>query len=234
MSTSDDAGYSSKLRSSTRLSQEAQETGRERSRSRPDSRWGSRDSRRGRPPDEGSGDDAKNNTTGHRQSTPTDRVDSPVRKEEAEQPPPWSGSPRRQLSLAPGERSQLASPRSTEHHRRHLDSRRSTEHNRQSFRGRSIHADTHSALAFEVARAKRALNDAKLTVLRREARRCRHDEDGVQAKAVVREAALVLERARRALALSAASTAAGATAPPSPPAHPLGVPRGHHPGTTPS
>ena len=102
MSTSDDAGYSGRLRSSTRANQEVQETGRERSRSRPDSRSASRDSRRGGPPDEGSGDDTKDNTRGHRQSTPTDRVDSPVRKEEAEQPPPGSETSRRQLSPARG------------------------------------------------------------------------------------------------------------------------------------
>ena len=88
MSTSDDAGYSGRLRSSTRPNQEAQTAGGERLRSRPDSCLGSRDSRRGGPPDEGSGYDNKNNTIGHHQGTPTDRVDSPARKEEAEQSPP--------------------------------------------------------------------------------------------------------------------------------------------------
>ena len=76
---------------------------------------------RGRLPDEGSGDDTKDNTRRRRQGTPTDRVDSPVRKKEAEQPPPGSKAPRCQLSPVLGERLQVASPRSTENHRRHLD-----------------------------------------------------------------------------------------------------------------
>ena len=59
----------------------------------------------------------------------------------------------------------MASPRSTEHHHRHLDSVRSTEHHPQSPRDGRIHADTHSALAFELARAQRAFNDEQATVL---------------------------------------------------------------------
>ena len=98
-----------------------------------------------------------------------DPVDSPVRKEKAAQPPPCSGASRRQLSPVPRERHQLASPRSIEHHCRHLGSPRSTEHHPQSSRDRSIHADTRSALASEVARAKRAFEVAKATILRREA-----------------------------------------------------------------
>ena len=47
---------------------------------------------------------------GHRQDKLTDWVDSPVRKEIAEQPSPGSGA-RRQLSPAPGEHHQVASPR---------------------------------------------------------------------------------------------------------------------------
>ena len=175
------------------------------------------------PLDEGSGDDTKDNTRGRRQGAPTDWVDSPVRKEEAEQPPPGSGASGRQLSPAPGKRLKLASPRSTEHHHRHLDSPCSTEHHhrhldspcstehhRQSSRDRNTHTNNHSALASEVALAQQALNDAKVNVLRREAcrRRRGHDEDAKQAKAAAREASLVLERARRALAAATGATAA--------------------------
>ena len=165
------AGYSGRLRSHTRPNQEAQETGRERSRSRRGSRSGSRYSRRGGPLDEGSGDGTKDNTREHRQGTPTDRVDSPVRKEDAEQPPPGGGESRRQLLPALGERLQLTSQRSTEHHRRHLDSPRSTEYHPQSSRDRSIHANTRLALASAGARVERAYESAQATVLRREARR---------------------------------------------------------------
>ena len=150
------------------------------------------------------------NTRGHRQGEQTDRVDSPICKEEAEQPPPGSGASRRQLSPAPWERLQLASPRSTEHHP-------------QSSRDRSTHADTRSALASEVARAKRAYEAAQATALRRKARRQRHKEGIELSKDAAREASRLVGRAQRSLAISAASSAAGATAPSSHPARPLGV-----------
>ena len=111
MSTSDDARYSGRLRSSSRPNREAQETGMERLRPRSDSCLESRDSRWEGRPDEGSGDDAQDNTRGHRQDTLTDQGDSPVRKEKAEQPSPGSGASRRQLWPAPGERHEGASPR---------------------------------------------------------------------------------------------------------------------------
>ena len=131
MSTSDDAGYSGRLRSSTRPIQEAQGEGRERSRSR--------ESRRGGLRDENPDDDSDTNTS-HPQGTPTDRIDSPVQEEEAEKPLPGAGASRRQISPASRERHQLTSSHSTEHHRRHLDSPRSTERLSQSFGDQGTHA----------------------------------------------------------------------------------------------
>ena len=86
MSTSDDAGYSGRLRSSTCPIQEAQGEGRERSRSR--------DSRRGGRRDENLDDDSDSNTN-QLQGTPTDRLDSPVHEGEAEKPLPGAGISRR-------------------------------------------------------------------------------------------------------------------------------------------
>ena len=78
-------------------------------------------------------------------------------------------------------------------------------------------------LASEVTRAKRAFKAAQATVLRREARRQRHEKDIESAKDAAREESLVVERTRRALALSATSTAEGAATALAPPARPLDV-----------
>ena len=187
MSTSDDAGYSGTLRSSTRLNQETQGKGREGSRSR--------DSRRGGPPDENPGDDSDTNTSGHAQGIPTVLVDSLVHVEEAGKPPPGAGASRRQVSPASGEHHDLTSSQSTEHHRRHLDSTRSTERLRQSSGDRGTRVGP-SESESEITRAQRALDDASATLHRREKRRRRHDKDVEQAKTTAREAFLVLERAR--------------------------------------
>ena len=119
MSTSDDAGYSDRLRCSTRANQEAVGGRRERSTSL--------DSRRGRPPEENTDDNSDTSTCGHAQCTPTDRVDLPVHEEEVEKPLPGLGTSRRQVLPVAGGRHHLTSPHSTEHHRHHLDSPRSTE-----------------------------------------------------------------------------------------------------------
>ena len=77
MSTSDEAGYSGRLQSSTRPIQEAQGEGRQRSRSR--------ESRRGEYRNENDDDNDSDNTS-QPQGTPTDGLDLPVYKEEAENP----------------------------------------------------------------------------------------------------------------------------------------------------
>ena len=129
MSTSEEAGYSGRLRSSTHPNLDAHETGRARSRSR--------DSRRGGAPEVCSGDETENGTPYFHPDPPTKRVDSAVRaKEKMDQPPPDSGASRRQPSPAPGERHQLPPPRSTGHHRRNVRSPRSTERYPQSSRDR--------------------------------------------------------------------------------------------------
>ena len=210
------------LSSTTRPNLDAHETGSARSRSC--------DSRNGEPPAEGSGDETEGGPPDHHPDPPAKRVDSPVRAaKEADQPPPDSGAGC-QLSPAPGEHHQLASPRSTGHHRRHLGSPLSAERHPQRSRDRSTHAGP-SNLAYAAARAQRALDDANQTIIRREARRYRFDEDIEQAKTAARGESLVVERAHQALAQSVASAAAGATAPPSPPARPLSVAsQGSRPG----
>ena len=217
MSTSEGAGYSGRLRSSTRPIREVQGEERERSRFR--------ESRRGGQRDENLDDDSDTNTS-HAQGTPTDRLDSPVHEEEAEKPLPSAVASRRQVSPASRERHKLTSSHSTEHHRRHLDSPHSTERLSQSFGDQGTHAGP-SDPASEISRAQRALDDANATLHRREERR-RHDEERRrcedealdQARAAAREASRAVERARLAIALSATSTAARATPPP---ARPLGV-----------
>ena len=67
------------------------------------------------------------------------------------------------------------------------------------------------------------LEDARQTILRREARRRRYDEAIEQAKNAAREASVVAERAYQALIHSAASAAAGATAVPSSSTRPQSV-----------
>ena len=122
-----------RLWSSTRPNLDAHETGRARSRSR--------DSRRGEPPEAGSGDETEDGPPYHHPDPPTKRVDSPVRAEKkTDQPPPDSGASRRQLSPAPGESHQTPPPRSTGHHRRHLGSPRPAECHPQSSRDRGAHA----------------------------------------------------------------------------------------------
>ena len=92
-----------RLKSSTRPNLNARETGRARSRSR--------DSRRGKSPEVGSGDETEDEPPYYHPGPPTKRVDSPVRAEnKTDQPPPDSGASRRPLSLAPGERHQLPPP----------------------------------------------------------------------------------------------------------------------------
>ena len=193
MSTSDGAGYSGRLRSSTRPIQKAQGKGRERSRSRESRRGGQRDENL---------DDDSDIITSHPQGTPTGRLDWPVHEEEAEKPLPGAGAYRRQISPASKEHHQLTSSQSTEHHRRHLDSPRSTERLHQSFGDQGTHAGP-SDSASEISRAQRALDDANTTLHRREERR-RHDaklrrrEDEAldQARAAARGASCAVERAR--------------------------------------
>ena len=112
----------------------------------------SRDSRPRKTSGRGLSDDTKDNTRGHRPYTPTDRVNSPGRKEQAEQPLPDSSASRRHLLPAPGERHQLDSPLLTEHHLRHLGSPRSTECHPLSSHDRGAHGGP-SDLDAEVARA---------------------------------------------------------------------------------
>ena len=120
VSTSEEAGYLGRLRSSTRPKLDDRETGRARSRSR--------DLRMGEPPEGRSGGEPENGPSGHHPGSPTKRINSPVRAaEKANQPPPGSGRSRRQFSPAPREPHQLASPRSTEDHRRHIGYPRLTE-----------------------------------------------------------------------------------------------------------
>ena len=212
MSTSDDAGYSGRLRFSTRPIQEAQGEGRERLRSR-ESRRGGRDENL---------DDDSDPSTSQLQGTPTDRLDSPVHEQEAEKPLPGAGTSRRQIFPASRKRHQLSS----EHHRGHLTSPRSTERLPQSFGDRRSHAGPSDSES-EISRAKRALEEANATLHRREERR-RHDDERRrredqaldQARAAARDASRAVERAHQAIALSATSTPARAT--PSPP-RPLGV-----------
>ena len=176
-------------------------------------------------PEEGSGGEPEDGQPDNHPGSPIKRVDSPVRAEmEADQPPPESTASRLQLSPAPRKRHQLASPRSTEHHHRHLGSPRSTELHPQSSRDRGAHADP-SDLASEAKRGQRALEDANQTRSRREARRLLFDEDIEQAKNAAREASVVAERARahQAPPQSVASTAKGATAAPSPSTRSQGV-----------
>ena len=146
-----------------------------------------------------------------------------MRKEETEQSPPDLGASRRQPSPAPGGRHQLASPRSTEHHRGRLGSPRPTESHPQSSRDRGTHAGTHSDLVSAAAWAKRAFKDAQETIRRRNARRRRHEDDIELAKNAAQETPLAMERTQRAVVLSAALAAARATVAPSPPVRPLGV-----------
>ena len=126
-STSGEAGYSDRLRSSTRPNLDYRETGTARSRSSDSRRWGT------------FGGGFCGRARGRATRPPPGLItshwnDLPVRAEkEADQPPPESGASRRQLSPAPGKRHQLASPRPTGHHRRHLGSTRSTECHPQSY-----------------------------------------------------------------------------------------------------
>ena len=92
-----------RLRSSTHSNLDAHETGRARSRSG--------DSRRGEPPENGSGDETEDAAPYLHPDPPTKRVDSPIRTEKkTDQPPPDSGESRRLLSLAPREHHQLPPP----------------------------------------------------------------------------------------------------------------------------
>ena len=113
-------------------------------------------------------------------------------------------------------------PRSTGDHRRPLGSPRSTERLHQSSRDRGTHAGPVD-LAYAVARAQRALDDANQKVLRREARRRRFDGDIEQAKTAAREGSLVVKRAQQTLTQFVASAAARTTAAPSPSMRPQGV-----------
>ena len=210
MPTSDDAGYSGRLRSSTRPILEAQGEGRERSRSCHSRRGGRAENL----------DDDSDSNTSQQHGTPTDHLDSPV--DEAEKLLPGAETLRRQISPASREHLQLSS----EHHLRHLTSPRSTERLPQSYGDQRSHAGPSDSDS-EISRAQRALDEANATLLRREERRRldderRHREDHAldQARAVAREASRAVERARQAVALSATSTPARAT--PSP-ARPLGV-----------
>ena len=205
-----------RLRPSTRPNLDGHEKGKARSRRR--------DSRRGEPPEAGCGDETEDGPPCHHPDPPTQRVDSPVRADnKTDQPPPDSGASRRQLSPARGSATSCPPPpRSTGHHRRHLGSPHSAERHPQSSRDRGVHAGPLD-LAYAAARAQRALDDANQTILRREARRRRFDEDFEQAKTAAWEASLVVKREQQALAQSVASPAAAATAAPSPWTCPQGV-----------
>ena len=210
MSTSDDAGYSGRLRSSTRPIQEAQGEGRECSKSRK-LRQGGRVKNL---------DDDSDSNTSQQHGTPTDHLDSPI--DEAEKLLPVAETSRRQISPASRDHLQLSS----EHHRRHLTSPRSTERLPQSYGDQRSHAGP-SDPESELSRAQRALDEANAAMLQREERR-RHDgerrrrEDQAldQARAAACETSRAVERARQAIALSATSPLVRAT--PSP-ARPLGV-----------
>ena len=201
MSTSDDAVYSGRLPSPTRPIQEAQGEGRERSRSG-ELRRGGRD--------ENLGDDSDSNTS-RQQATPTDRLDSPV--DEAEKLLSGAKASRRQMSQVSREHHQLSS----EHHRRHLTSPRSTERLLQSYEDQRSHGGPSDSES-DLSRARRVLDEANATLLRREERR-RHDDERRrredqaldQARAAAREASRAVERARHAIALPATSTPARAT-----------------------
>ena len=120
MSTSNDAGYSGRLRSSTRPNQEAQETGRERSRSRPDSRSGSRtrerEDLRTRAPATIPRATPGGTARAHQPTGSTRRF---ARRKQNNLRQAWG--PLGASSHQPGERLPLASPCSTEHHRRRPD-----------------------------------------------------------------------------------------------------------------
>ena len=175
-----------RLKSSTRLTLDAHETGRARSRPR-HSFWGE-------PPEAGSGDKTGDGGPYHHPDPPTKRVDPPVQAEKkTDQPPPDSGASRRQLSPALGERHQLPPPRCTGHHRHHLDPPLSTERQPQLSRDWSAH-DGGMHLAYAAAWAQRALDDANQTILQREAHRRRFHEDIERAKTAAREASMVVKR----------------------------------------
>ena len=223
MSTSDNAGYLGRLRSSTRPNQDTHETGRARSRLRSRSRSRSRDLRRREPAEEGSGDETSDGPQDKPPDSPSKRDELSARAEkEADQPPADSGAFRRQLSPVPGKRHQLASPCSTKRHRRHLGSARSTERHPQSARNRGAHVGT-SDLSSEAKQVRQALEDARQTTLRRIARQRLNDGDFERAKRDEREASVEAGRAHQAPAQAVASAAAGATAVSSPSTRPQGV-----------
>ena len=112
--------------------------------------------------------------------------------------------------------------RSTGHHRHHMGSPRSVERHTQNSRDRGAHAGP-SDLAFAAVRVQWGLNDANQTILRREARQRRLDEDMEQAKTAAREASLIVERAHQAVVQLVASAAQGATAASSLSTRPQGV-----------
>ena len=85
--------------------------------------------------------------------------------------------------------------RSTGHHRRLLCSARSIERHPHSSRDHGAHAYPLD-LEYDAVRAPGALDDANQTIHRREARRCRFDDDIEQAKTTAREAFLVVKRTR--------------------------------------
>ena len=171
----------------------------------------------------GSGDETEDGAPYLHPFPPTKRVDSLVRAEkETDQPPPDSGASRRQLSPAPGERHKLASPRSTERHRRYLGSSRSTERHSQSPQDQGTHAGP-SDLASEAARAQRALDDANQTILRRKARRRRFDEISSRRRPLRGRRPWYRRGRTEPSPDPVASTAAGATAAPSPSTRPQGV-----------
>ena len=188
MSASEDAGYLGRVRFSTRPKQEAQDAERECSGSRSIPRSRSRDSRRKEPPDE----DSTRKVRSERGVTArTHGVDWPVREEEAEKPPPSSEASRHQHLPAPGECHELACLPLTEYHHRHQGSPCSTKRHPQTYRDQGARAGP-SGLASKVARAKRAFEDPQATILRREARRRRHDKYIELAKNAAREAFLVV------------------------------------------
>ena len=136
-----------RLRSFTHPNLDAHKTGRTRSRSR--------DSRRGEPPEAGSGVKTEGGAAYLHPDPPTKRVDSPVCDEKkTDQPSPDPGCLDASSRQPRGSATSCPPPRSTGHHRRHLGSPRSTERHPQSSRDRRAHAAPLN-LAYAAARPRR-------------------------------------------------------------------------------
>ena len=182
-----------------------------------------RDSRLGESPETGSVDETEDGPQYHDPYQPTHRVDSPVRAKNK-----WTNHHRTWGRLdvrsrqPRGSGSSCPPPLSTGHSPPPSGLSTVGRAHGQGFLDLTAHSGPLD-LAYEVARAQRAPNDANQMILRRKARRRRFDEDIEHAKTAAREGFLVVERAEQVLAQSVAPAAAGATAAPSPSTHPQGV-----------